>query len=206
MSRTGLAVRRAVMDKARGSRKAGLRPGEVQGHRTEPGERTHIPDARADPGANGARLQTAAKAAFRKPPQGVIPGERLLVLTGERVGGRHLIRLDGQEVWLPRGPFIALCKLAWAMLSSRTGLVRESRQRIYLLRTELGVLIEPRGASTLIQTGDGQEYRLNIDVTALRVDASFIELPSRTFIDEGMQLGLVARLATPAPREAVTDA
>ena len=103
---------------------------------------------------------------------------------------------------MPRGPFIALCKLSSARFSSHTGFARESRQTIYLLRSLLGCPNEGDAPSALIQSGIGQEYRLRIGAGALRMDASFSELSSPTLIDEGLKLELVARLGTPALHEA----
>jgi hypothetical protein len=104
------------------------------------------------------------------------PGLHRVVLTGERLRRRHLVEVDGERLWLAGSAFLALCALVRARVATRTGFMQESPLVIYRLREQLGV-----GAG-LIETGDGHEYRLAAGPEAVRVDASFAELPSPGFI------------------------
>jgi len=114
-----------------------------------------------------------------------------LVLTGERLRGRHLVKLDGQAIWLPGGLFIALCELVRGRFSTQTGFVVQSSLTIHRLRAALDGHAAQLDGTSLVETGDGQEYRLALDPELLSVEPTFGELPSPTFISEASKLDLL---------------
>jgi hypothetical protein len=105
-----------------------------------------------------------------------------LVLTGERRARRHLAILDDRPVWLPGGLFTTLCRLVRARCTLQTGFVVESPLTIFRLRRLLEMGEVPRNEPSIIETGDGNEYRLAIDSISVDIEPSFAELPSPAFI------------------------
>ena len=127
-----------------------------------------------------------------------------ILLTGERARRRHLVVVEAREVWLPATLFAALCSLAHARCASRTGFAPASPVTICRLRTLLDDPEDHRGGQSLIETGDGKEYRLAIDPGELSVDAGFAELNQGLISDEerGTLLGLSAAANAVRPRRA----
>jgi hypothetical protein len=106
-----------------------------------------------------------------------------LVLTGDRLRRRHLIRLDGRAVWLPGSLFTALCRLVVARHTTQTGFIVESPLTIFRLRTLVDSDAAKRKDTSIIDTGDGHEYRLAIDPALVDAEPSFAELPSPALIN-----------------------
>lgn len=123
-----------------------------------------------------------------------------LVLTGERLNRRHLVKLDDREIWVPGGLFATLCTLVHARCTTQTGFVVESPLTIFRLRELLdGYRVKANGKS-LIETGEGQEYRLALATTFIDVDQAFTELPSPKLIKIEEKSELL-KLRGPNPRE-----
>jgi hypothetical protein len=106
-----------------------------------------------------------------------------LLLTGERHRGRHLVKLDARPIWLPGTLFIALCDLVRTRCTTATGFAVESSLNICRLRDLLDPAVKRHNGRSVIQTGDGQEYRLTLKPQRLSVHPTFAELPSPRFID-----------------------
>jgi hypothetical protein len=120
--------------------------------------------------AAAAAIERAAEEKLRLVPR--------FVLTGERHRRRHLAMIDGRAAWLPTTLFAALCRLAYARCTTCTGFVPESSITICRLRDLLDAADERHGGPSLIETGDGQEYRLTVNAGQMSIDPSFAELPS----------------------------
>jgi hypothetical protein len=119
-----------------------------------------------------------------------------LLLTGERARRRHLVKLDARDVWLPSGLFAALCRLAHARCTTITGFAPEAPLTIFRLRAQFAADVRPE-ASSLIETGDGEEYRLNIDRACIAVEPSIAELPTRGLISTDVRQSLLAAAGSP---------
>lgn len=107
-----------------------------------------------------------------------------LILTGERMRKRYLAIVDLRVVWLPGTLFGALCRLVLARHRTRTGFARESPLTAHRLRELLDSEEDRRAGRSIIETGDGHEYRLALEPRHLRVHATFADCPTRGLIAE----------------------
>lgn len=106
--------------------------------------------------------------------RGVREGLPRLVVTGERLRRRHLVVVDGERVWLPPGIFALVCRLVRARCTTRTGFSAESPLNVYRLRAYL--LNASRALDGMVETGDGEEYRLAPSAEELSASEDVAEL------------------------------
>lgn len=80
-----------------------------------------------------------------------------LIVTGERLRGRHLIRLHGREFWLSSSLFQVLVRLIHARLTTLTGFAPTND---FLTPIHVHRLRRALGDDDLIQSGAYSEYRV----------------------------------------------
>jgi hypothetical protein len=105
-----------------------------------------------------------------------------MTLTGQRDDDHYRIELAGQPVLLPCASFCALIDLVRAAVTTATGLPPISRFTIRRLRKALDAQIGPGVGLQLIHTGGGEEYRLVISKSRIRIAPCFYELVARKII------------------------
>ena len=123
-----------------------------------------------------------------------------LIITGERLRRRHLVLIDGASVWLPAGLFAVLCRLVCYRCATRTGFVVESPLQIYRLRQVMRAV--RADLDSIIQTGDGQEYRIAPGIPELGASPDVAELPAPGILSD-RERQILLRLAANPPMKSI---
>lgn len=91
----------------------------------------------------------------------------ILEFSAERSRAHFQIQVYGKRAALPYSQFRALIRLLIARAAPDTGFVALSPATVSRLRRALAAAAEDQAAKDLIETGFGQEYRLNLDPAQL---------------------------------------
>ena len=100
-----------------------------------------------------------------------------LVFSGHRRGRRYLVVLEESNIWLPGTLYQSLAELAYAKITSETGLAELPAVVVFRLRGTIEAFSGVDGA-TVIETAGGSEYRLVTHLREIWVDKTFFMLES----------------------------
>jgi hypothetical protein len=133
-----------------------------------------------------------------RPPAQTDTGE--IRLSGERSAKHHGVHLSGQPVFLTECEFSALLTLLVACGEPGSGYVSLNPVTVCRLRATLDDAAGPGTGISLIQTGNGAEYRLALPrerpASWLLVEESFYELVGLKTVSEE-EAEAIRRLGTP---------
>jgi len=98
-------------------------------------------------------------------------GQHLLILTGRRRRRHYLILVKRREVWLNRRQFADLCRLVRAR-GSDLEYVRLAPVTVRRLRAAIDEQLGEGAGMSIVETGDGAEYRLTFAPSTIARDKS----------------------------------
>ncbi len=135
--------------------------------------------------SRNTHTHTPQKLAQKKAKKQQLWQSLVFILTGKRRRRRHLVYVQGHEMWLTIGEFETLSELVRARIETSTGIVPLSRTIVCRIRHEIDLACSRPGVRVnLIETGNGEEFSLSCAVSEIGRTPCFRDLVGKGFLND----------------------